>query len=179
MFNDLVMDWNKSLNLVSRRKSDVYDLIEENKLFFKYIDFRKGLRILDLGTGGGFPGILLAIHHPEIMLTLVDSVKKKVKAVKEIIASLGLVNAEAVCSRAEDLGSVYYGMYNYVVARSVAPLDKLIRWSHKLAVKGGKLVTIKGGDISKELLLCQKLRFVSKITVFDSAEKKSVVVDLI
>ncbi len=96
-FNDLVMDWNSKINLVSRQKSNIYDLIDDSKLFLKHIVFQKGLKIMDLGTGGGLPGIVIKIHHPEIHITLVDSIQKKINAVGDITQKLGLENIEIIC----------------------------------------------------------------------------------
>lgn len=76
-FNDVLMEWNAKINLVSRKKLNVLDLIEDSKLFFKGINFKPGDRLLDLGTGGGLPGIVIAINHPEMNLVLVDSIEKE------------------------------------------------------------------------------------------------------
>ncbi|HEY3250945.1 MAG TPA: RsmG family class I SAM-dependent methyltransferase [Ignavibacteria bacterium] len=102
-FNDLLLEWNKKINLVSRKKTEVTGLIEDSKLFFHAIDFKEGINILDLGTGGGFPGIIIAIHHPEVNLTLIDSVQKKINVVKDVVKKLELKNVEVICSRAEEL----------------------------------------------------------------------------
>ena len=158
-FNDLVMEWNTRINLVSRKKSNIYDLIEDSKLFLKHIDFRKELRIMDLGTGGGLPGIVIKIHHPEIHITLVDSIQKKINAVKGIVQKLGLENVEVICSRAEELAKKpeYRKKFDYIVARSVATLDDLAKWAKNLLKPGAKLITIKGADISEELLRTKRL----------------------
>jgi len=180
-FNDLVMEWNKSINLVSRRKTNIYDLIEDSKLFLNYIDFREGLRILDLGTGGGIPGVVIKIYHPEIHLTLVDSIQKKINAVTNILNKLGLENIEVLCSRAEELGKLknYKNKFDYIVARSVAALDDLVKWSKDLVKPGGRLVTVKGMDITEELLRAQRFKCVKKTEFFTENERKIVTVKFI
>ena len=78
-FNELLMEWNQKINLISRKKIDAFDLIEDSKLFLEKINFTEGVKIFDLGTGGGLPGIVIAIHHPEAIVTLADSIQKKIK----------------------------------------------------------------------------------------------------
>lgn len=172
-FNDLVMEWNGRINLISRRKTNIYDLIEDSKLFFEYIDFRAGLNVMDLGTGGGIPGIVIKIHHPEIQLTLVDSTRKKINAVNDIINKLGLKDVEAICSRAEELAEQdgYKDKFDYIVARSVAALDELVKWSKNLVKPGGKLVTLKGEDIEEELRRTKRLKYVKNIDVKNRSGK--------
>ena len=161
-YNDILLEWNKKINLVSRKKPDIYDLIEDSKLFFTKIDFTEGIKILDLGTGGGIPGIIIKIHYPEIKITFVDSIQKKVNVVTDIVKKLKLENVEIICSRAEELAENrdYTNAYDYVVARSVAPLQDLAKWSKNLLRHGGKLVTVKGGDISGELHKTRKQSYV-------------------
>ncbi len=182
-FNDLLMEWNGKINLVSRKKTDVFDLIEDSKIFFDAIEFKEGIKILDLGTGGGFPGIVIAIHHPEAELTLLDSIEKKVKVVDDIIESLFLKNASAICSRAEELPATprtktetYKNYFDYVVARSVAPLQDLAKWSKDLLKPEGKLVTVKGGEFSGETQKTRRLEFVESVEVSRRGEKAIVVV---
>jgi len=180
-YNDLLLEWNKKINLVSRKKSDIIDLIEDSKLFFEQIKFRDGLKVLDLGTGGGIPGIIIKIHHPEIHITLIDSIQKKINALTDIVKKLKLENAETICIRAEDLAknSEYNEAFDYVAARSVAPLQDLAKWSKDLLKPGGKLITVKGGDISGEIHKTRKLKFVKKVEVSKKAERLLVTVDFI
>ena len=180
-FNDLVMEWNTRINLVSRQKSNIYDLIEDSKLFLKHIDFREGLKIMDLGTGGGLPGIVIKIHHPEIHITLVDSIQKKINAVRDITQKLSLENIEIICARVEKLAKrpEYRKKFDYIVARSVATLDDLAKWSKNLLKPGGKLITIKGADISEELLRTKRLKYVKNTEVFLENERKIVVVKFV
>jgi 16S rRNA (guanine527-N7)-methyltransferase len=134
--------------------------------------------LLDLGTGGGFPGIVIAIHFPETEITLADSIRKKINAVSDITARLGLKNTRAVCSRAEDLvkQNEYRNYFDCVTARSVAPLDELAKWSRDLLKPKGKLITLKGGDIDDEACKTMALRFVSEVSIFEHGDRKMVVV---
>ena len=180
-FNELVMAWNRSINLVSRKKTNIYDLIEDSKLFLNYIDFREGLRILDLGTGGGIPGVVIKVYHPEIQITLIDSIHKKIKAITDIVQKLGMENIEILCSRAEELAKSknYKNKFDYIVARSVAALDDLVKWSKDLVKPGGRLVTVKGMDITEELLRAQRFKCVKKTEFFTENERKIVTVKFI
>jgi 16S rRNA (guanine527-N7)-methyltransferase len=99
---------------------------------------------MDLGTGGGFPGIPLAILHSGTHFILVDSIRKKITAVQAVIRSLGLTNAEAVWARAEEIG----GKFNGVVTRAVAPCPKLLDWVED---KTTHLLALKGGDLAEEI----------------------------
>ena len=178
LFNDLVMEWNNKINLVSRKKNDIYDLIEESKIFLPYIERSKCRRLLDLGTGGGFPGIVIALHFPETEITLVDSIRKKINAVSDITDRLGLKNTHAVCMRAEDLPKQhgYRNCFDCVTARSVAPLNELAKWSHDLLKPRGKLMTLKGGGIDEEACKTMTLKFVSEVSIFEHGERKMVIV---
>lgn len=173
LFNDLVIQWNRQINVVSRKKKNVYDLISDSLLFEKAIDFSKSLKIADIGTGAGFPGIVLAIRHPETFFTLIDSIKKKTNALEDIINKLGLSNTEIICKRAEELykKKQYLKNFDYITARSVAPLDKLCKWSEKIIKDKGTLVTIKGSNISDELKRSSLLPYVSEIKSVNVGER--------
>src|SRR5438876_2220840 len=175
LFNSLILEWNKKINLVSRKRTDVYELIEDSKTFFDYLDFTKKPRVLDLGTGGGFPGIVLKIHHPEIRLTLLDSIRKKINAVTDIVQRLELQDVEIICSRAEDLSRLpnYRNSYDYVVARAVATLYLLTKWSKDLLKPGGKLLTIKGGEnLKNEIRMVNKQKFVKVLNIFEKNDNQ-------
>jgi len=167
-FNDLVMEWNTKINLVSRKKTNIYDLIEDSKLFIDYIDFKEGLEVLDLGTGAGLPGVVIKLHHPEINVTLVDSIKKKADALRDIVFKLGLEGTDVVNARAEDIGKHpnFKGRFDYIVARSVSTLDNLVKWSKNLVKSGGKLITVKGINISEELIRAKRYKYVKSIELF-------------
>ena len=167
-FNDLVMKWNTKINLVSRKKTNIYDLIEDSMLFIDYIDFKEGLEVLDLGTGAGLPGVVIKLHHPEINVTLVDSIKKKADALRDIVFKLGLEGTDVVNARAEDIGKHpnFKGRFDYIVARSVSTLDNLVKWSKNLVKSGGKLITVKGINISEEIIRAKLYKYVKSIELF-------------
>lgn len=165
-YNDLLMEWNAKINLVSRQKKNVLDLIEDSKLFLQGINFTPGINILDLGTGGGIPGIILAIHQPEANFMLVDSIQKKINVVTDITKRMELTNIKIVCGRAEELvkkSILHKNSFDYVVSRSVAVLQDLCAWSKELLKPGGNLVALKGGDIHGEIDKTRKLPYVKNI----------------
>jgi len=187
-FGKLLLEWNKSVNLVSRR--DVENLWEGHilhslALLFKF-RFRERSRILDLGTGGGLPGIPLKILEPSASLVLVDATKKKIAAVQSMIEELGLSETEAVWGRAEDLGKLdlYEGKFDHVIARGVAPLDQLVRLARPFLRQSpevfnnepegkqrylphGSLVAYKGGWLEEEISKASENRLVKGIEMVD------------
>lgn len=151
----LYTHWNAQINVVSRK--DIEELYVRHVLHSLAIQrlftFKPGTRILDLGTGGGFPGIPLAIANPECDFLLVDSIGKKIKVVNEVAKGLGLSNVRGVHQRVEDVD----GKFDFVVSRAVARTVKLIQWSkksihvnHAHDFKNG-FILLKGGDLSDEL----------------------------
>ncbi len=118
----LYLEWNEKVNLISRK--DIENLYERHILnalaIAKIINFKSGTLVLDLGTGGGFPGIPLAIFFPEVNFVLVDSIGKKIKVIQEIAKELGLTNIETKNIRGEELN----GKFDFVVGRAVCSLDK-------------------------------------------------------
>lgn len=166
-YNDLLMEWNAKINLVSRQKKNVLDLIEDAKLFLQGAEIKPGMKILDLGTGGGIPGIILAIHHPDTDFVLVDSIQKKINVVSDIASSMQLGNVKAICSRAEELvkkGVFAPKSFDMVVSRSVAVLQDLCTWSKDLLKPGSLLITLKGGDIHGEIDKTRKLPFIKSVS---------------
>lgn len=152
----LYSEWNAKINVISRQ--DIDNLEERHVLhslaIAKAFHFLPGAHLLDLGTGGGFPGIPLAILFPEVRFTLADGTGKKITVVREIAQALDLSNVTALHSRAEDLKP---GSFDFVVSRAVAPLDKLLAWSQRLLKRKQQhaypngIIALKGGNINPEI----------------------------
>lgn len=149
-------DWNEKINVISRK--DIENLYERHVLhslsIAKFIQFKNGTKIMDLGTGGGFPGVPLAILFPEVRFHLVDSIGKKLKVIEGVKEQIGLQNVFTFHARAEQMDY----QYDFVVSRAVAPLADLLSWTKgKYSGKQGHtglrngLICLKGGDIDTEL----------------------------
>ncbi|WP_394750868.1 16S rRNA (guanine(527)-N(7))-methyltransferase RsmG [Spongiimicrobium salis] len=151
----LYQDWNQKINVVSRK--DIDELYLRHVLhslgIAKIQQFKAGSTVLDVGTGGGFPGIPLAILFPEVHFTLVDAIGKKIKVVQEVIAGLGLQNVTAKHMRVEDLDV----RFDFIVSRAVAAMPTFVRWVKGKIKKESKhqrkngILYLKGGDLSEEL----------------------------
>lgn len=161
---DLYHSWNAKINVISRKDIDNLYLhhILHAMSISKYLHFKSGTKVLDLGCGGGIPGIPLAILQPAVDFHLIDGTKKKITVVNEIIDALQLDNAEGEQVRAEELKG---GRYDMVITRAVATVDKLLPWSrrllhhtHRNALPNG-LIALKGGDPQRELELLDKGEF--------------------
>lgn len=152
--DEVYREWNGKINVVSRK--DIDHLYEHHILhsmaIAKFIKFKNGSKIMDLGTGGGFPGVPLAILFPECRFHLVDSIGKKLKVIDAAKEAVGLRNIFTFHSRAEDMAY----QYDFVVSRAVAPLRELMRWSttkflpKHLNEKRNGLICLKGGDLTAE-----------------------------
>ena len=153
---DLYTDWNAKINVISRK--DIGNLYEHHVLhslgIAKVIRFTPGSRIMDLGTGGGFPGIPLAILFPEVHFHLVDSIGKKVRVATEVAHSIGLGNATFSHTRAEEVKDTY----DFVVSRAVMPLADLMKIirknisSHQQNALPNGLICLKGGELANETM---------------------------
>ena len=156
LLNNLYREWNEKINVISRK--DIDSLYEKHILHSLSIaavfEFADGMEIIDLGTGGGFPGIPLAIFFPNVKYHLVDSIAKKLKVVDAVAEGIGLQNVVTQHSRIEDIKN---RKFDFVVSRAVAPLKDLWRWSKPLlkiktqAEFAPGLICLKGGDLSKEV----------------------------
>jgi 16S rRNA (guanine527-N7)-methyltransferase len=157
----LYADWNSKINVVSRK--DFESLYEKHVLhslaIAKYIQFEKGTKILDIGTGGGFPGIPLAILFPEVEFTLCDSIGKKIKVAEEVSKGLGLTNTDFVVGRVENLKEEFH----FILSRAVAPMETLYRWTQDYIAEecfNSKLngyLLLKGGDLKEEIKEIKRL----------------------
>lgn len=166
---DLYLDWNSKINVISRK--DIENLYEHHVLhslgIAKVIRFRPGTQIMDLGTGGGFPGIPLAILFPEVQFHLVDSIGKKVRVASEIANSIGLKNVTFRHARAEEEKE----KFDFVVSRAVMPLTDLLKIIRKNisskqqnALPNG-LICLKGGELGNETMPVK-----NKTTLWDLKE---------
>ncbi|MCL2502713.1 MAG: 16S rRNA (guanine(527)-N(7))-methyltransferase RsmG [Bacteroidales bacterium] len=140
--------WNARINLISRKDMDQFYLrhVLHSLSMAKYFSFPVGAYVLDLGTGGGFPGIPLAILFPQTQFFLCDSIAKKILAVNDIAARVGLKNVSASQIRAENIQQ----RFDFVVSRAVAPLSQLIFWVWDKTDQG--MMCLKGGNLDKELI---------------------------
>lgn len=151
----LYQDWNLKINVVSRNDIDEIYLrhVLHSLGIAKIQEFKSGSSILDVGTGGGFPGIPLAILFPEVHFHLVDSIGKKIKVVDEVVAGLGLKNVKTTNDRVENVG----GHYDFIVSRAVAQMESFVRWVRPRIAKKSKhelkngVLYLKGGDLTEEL----------------------------
>ncbi len=147
--HEMHVSLHERLNLISR--GDISHLwtrhILHSLTIAKYLPGTRGATCLDIGTGGGFPALPLAILLPEVQFMAIDGTQKKIRAVQEMVEALALENVTLEAVRAEDLT----GSYDYVLARAVAPLANLLKWSKPLLKTGGKAIFLKGGDLSMEI----------------------------
>ena len=152
---DLYKEWNEKINVISRK--DLDSLYEKHVLhslgIAKIMEFAPETKVLDIGTGGGFPGIPLAILFPEVDFTLVDSIGKKITVVKEVSDAIGLKNVIAIHGRAEDIKD----QFHFVVSRAVTQMPVFLRWlkgkfkKEQFNAKHNGVLYLKGGDLGEEL----------------------------
>ncbi len=170
----LYPEWNAKINVISRK--DIDNLYEHHILhslaIAKVINFKDGTQVMDVGTGGGFPGIPLAILFPDVSFLLVDSVGKKVKVAAEVAASVGLTNVRCVQARVEDIS----GKFDFVVSRAVMPLPDLVRLTRKNIMEKQRnalpngLICLKGGELSEELKPFKRIAEVTPLSQFFSED---------
>lgn len=171
---DLYYDWNSKINVISRK--DIENLYEHHVLhslaIAKYITFKPGTTIMDMGCGGGFPGIPLAIMFPEVDFHLVDSICKKVRVAGEIAQSIGLTNVRTSHSRAEEIKD----KYSFVVSRAVMQLPDLVKIcrkniskEHINALPNG-IICLKGGDMTAETEPFKSCREIISVSTYFEEE---------
>lgn len=154
--DSLYRDWNSKMNVISRK--DIDNLYEHHILhslgIARLLSFKPGTRVMDLGTGGGFPGIPLAIMFPEVHFHLVDSIGKKIRVCDEVRTALGLTNVTTEWTRAENVKD----KYDFVVSRAVMPFTDLVRLIRKNIAKDSHnampngLICLKGGELQHEVM---------------------------
>ncbi|QXP61183.1 16S rRNA (guanine(527)-N(7))-methyltransferase RsmG [Olleya sp. HaHaR_3_96] len=151
----LYQDWNLKINVVSRKDIDELYLrhVLHSIAIAKVIQFKDGSSLMDVGTGGGFPGVPLAILFPECEFHLVDSINKKLNVVRDVVAGLELQNVKVTHSRVEDIKETY----DFIISRAVAAMPTFVHWikgkvakSQQNELKNG-IIYLKGGDLSEEL----------------------------
>ncbi len=150
--NELV-EWNKRFNLTGLKTGDEIrlKLYDDSLNISRAVDLSKRIKAIDIGCGAGFPGIPLKIENPDIELTLVDSVAKKISFVEHVIKVLDLKDTEAICGRAEDIAKDRREQFDLAVARAVAKLNTLCEYCLPFVRIGGSFVAQKGPDIEEEL----------------------------
>ena len=168
MLDELYRDWNAKINVISRK--DIDNLYEHHVLHSlaigKALRFQPGTQILDFGTGGGFPGIPLAILFPECQFKLIDGTGKKIHVAQEVATAIGLKNCRAEHLRGEDEN----GKYDFVVSRAVMPLPDLVKIVRKNISKkqhnamGNGVFCLKGGDLQAEIQSFKNIVEVSAIS---------------
>lgn len=155
MMASLYQDWNQKINVVSRKDIDELYLrhVLHSLAISKLISFKPGTTVLDVGTGGGFPGIPLAILFPEVRFTLIDSIAKKIRVVKEVVQGLGLQNVQVINGRVEEQS----GAYDFIISRAVAAMPTFVRWVQNSVNPRSSnsfpngILYLKGGDLKDEL----------------------------
>jgi 16S rRNA (guanine527-N7)-methyltransferase len=194
---DLLVDWNSRINLISR--SDIGNVwfrhILHSLSILLVVALPQNLKVLDLGSGGGLPGLPIAIVRKDLKVILLDSIKKKVTALKDMVSTLELSNVAVIAGRAEDIMYQGHNSFDLVVARAVGRLDDLVEWSSRLARKKPSLpkvlhtkdfrfsskqsfrlpclLALKGGDIEHEIRIVRKRKGRHRIVSLDIALEES------
>lgn len=155
LLEELYKDWNQKINVVSRK--DIDELYLRHVLhslgIAKIQGFKDGAEVLDVGTGGGFPGLPLAILFPNVNFTLVDSIGKKIKVVDEVVQGLKITNVKTINARVEDVS----GQFDFIVSRAVAAMPTFVHWvkgkikKDSVHERRNGILYLKGGDLSEEL----------------------------
>lgn len=185
---NLLLEWNERVNLISREETDIWGrhILHCISPLFK-IEIEPNSLVLDLGTGGGLPGIPWAILNENVKFVLLDGTRKKVEAVSDILKKLGLGNVKAVWGRAEEISKLeeYRGKFDYVICRAVGQLKKIVKWSveflnpqnfskkflekidQRSYLHSGSLIAFKGGDIESEVKVAIKTGLVVNVEILE------------
>ncbi|MEN6294815.1 MAG: 16S rRNA (guanine(527)-N(7))-methyltransferase RsmG [Chloroherpetonaceae bacterium] len=153
--------WNEKVNLISRK--DIDHILDRHILhsltILKYVSIFDNANCLDIGTGGGLPGIPLKIAKTTINLSMIDSIAKKVNITRQIVEKLGIGNVRVINDRTENLAlkKEYLHNFDFIFARGVASADKITEWSIPLLKRKGKIILLKGGDLSEEIKIAKQI----------------------
>lgn len=151
----LYKEWNERINVISRKDIGNFEInhLLHSLAIGRFVTFRAGTEVTDIGTGGGLPGIPLAILFPEVKFTLIDSITKKIRVVREIVSEAGIRNVQARVERAEEMK----GQYDFIIGRAVTETEQFIRLTRHLVsprsfndVRNGWIL-LKGGDLEREI----------------------------
>jgi 16S rRNA (guanine527-N7)-methyltransferase len=175
----LLLEWNKKINIISRKDEENvwnYHILHSISLLFK-LEIKQNSTVVDIGTGGGLPGVPIKILRPDLKFLCIDSTGKKIKALSQMISDLNLGGIETVWGRAEEIGlqPEYTGQFDFALARAVAPLKDLLYWAKfflkreeqktslrkvisngRLDVISPALIAFKGGDVSEEIEIARQ-----------------------
>lgn len=203
LYRDLLIEWNSKINLISRKdETNIWPnhiLHSISPLFTMNIP--DGVSLADIGSGGGLPGVPLAILLPKVKVVMIESIKKKCIALSDMVSRLGIANAQVINGRAEEVGKSkeHRSQFDMIVARAVAPLDELITWSapllrktsaFKMKLRGQEkpldetiqlpvLISMKGGDLVEEIAEAKRMKACKTIRTyelhFDGIEKTGLV----
>jgi 16S rRNA (guanine527-N7)-methyltransferase len=172
VLKEIYSDWNSRINVISRKDFDNFYIhhVLHSLSVAKFICFKSGTKVMDAGTGGGFPGIPLAIMFPETNFSLIDSLEKKIKVVASVADKLNLTNVAVICKRLEDES----GKYDFIISRAVTSFPGFIKLVHKniepgnLNTQKNGIICLKGGELSGELGLYYKKIKIINISDFFS-----------
>ena len=161
-------DWNSKINVISRKDMDSFYIhhVLHSLAIARFINFVPGTRVIDVGTGGGFPGIPLSIYFPEVNFTLLDSIAKKIKVVDAVAEGIDLKNVKTIHSRSEE----FNGKFDFIVSRAVTNLPDFVKQTRHLiqhkpanAIPNG-ILYLKGGDLTEETAPFKKKIFITELS---------------
>lgn len=189
-FHDFLLDWNKKINLIGRQEGDIVSRHFLNSaLIAFFVKFKKEQKVIDIGSGGGFPAIILNIIFPETQFTLVESIKKKCDFLQEAAKIVGLKNLLVINERAEKIAKTksFSSQYEFVTARAVSALDELIPLTSPFLKNEGRMLFLKGRQVDIEVESVKKSNWPDKYSMtihrfqnipFIPSDQESALVDI-